>query len=139
MHTLWFYDYFLTLADEVSDPSISAPDFIRRSENRLCGPGVEGSHWVGGSPGPPGSVELHSQYPSFFVVCPGISIYSPSAAARTLLTGIKNRYWPTWYLLWLFVGQRAPWSIRPPWVSPLRNSILVPRTHTIGEQLACRG
>ena len=28
----------------------------------------------------------------------------PPVTARPVLKGIKNRYWPLWYLLWSFVG-----------------------------------
>lgn len=58
-----------------------------------------------------------------------------SVAVRPVLTGVKNRYWPLWYLLWLFAGWCTLQSIDRPLVTPskLPNSTLGTRIHKLGE------
>ena len=52
------------------------------------------------------------------------------ATAHPVLKAIKNRYWPVWFLLWMFVGgyptQSAHCSLQLP------NSIFLSRIHEAG-------
>ena len=48
--------------------------------------------------------------------------YFSFTTARSVLKTIKNRYWPLWYMIWLFVGRCMFQSTRRPFSAPAQRS-----------------